>query len=361
MSSLVIQAGPRALAMLQKNGLRAADVAIIPAAAGGPKGLIFQHLDQWLFGDWLPQAPRQRALVGASIGAWRLAAACHADPVAAFEWLSTLYCEQQRYPKKPSTSFVTEVCRRILDHFVGGHEGEIVAHPHHRLHVLATRGTRLLASPQRPLSVMAGFGAAALSNAVSRRLLAHHMQRVVIHDQRDAAAWLHQPFDAFETRSAPLTADNLQQALLASGTLPFVMEPVRSLPHAPPGTYWDGGLIDYHLALPYSRATDDLVLYPHFGQHIVPGWLDKQMPWRRAARGVNRGWLDNVLLISPSPEFLRRLPRGSLPDRRDFPHYGLEHDRRIRDWKQAIAEGERLRDEFSAFVERPDLGLVRPL
>lgn len=361
MNALHIQAGPRALSRLRERGLRAADVAIVPAAAGGPKGLIFSHLDRWVFSDWLPSAPRERMLVGASIGAWRMAAACHADPGAAFERLARLYCEDQRYPRKPSASHVTLVCKDILRNFVGGHEAEILSHPHYRLHLIAARGMRWLASPQRPFSEMAGFAAAALSNAVSRRRLARHLQRVVLHDPRMREDWLAQPFDAFDTLLAALSADNLQPALLASGTLPFVMEPVRALPGAPAGTYWDGGLVDYHLALPWARASADLVFYPHFGPHILPGWLDKNLPWRSAARGRERSWLDNLVLVSPSPAFLATLPRGRLPDRRDFPHYGLEHDRRIADWKLAIAQGERLRDDLAAFIERPDLGRVHPL
>jgi hypothetical protein len=95
MNALDFHAGPRALAHLREHGLRAQDVAIVPAAAGGPKGLILQSLDQWLFGNWLPSAPRERTLIGASIGAWRMAAACHADPGAAFQRLGDLYCEQR--------------------------------------------------------------------------------------------------------------------------------------------------------------------------------------------------------------------------------------------------------------------------
>ena len=143
------------------------------------------------------------------------------------------------------------------------------------------------------------------------------------------------------------------------------MEPVCNLPHAPSGCYWDGGLIDYHLALPYSRVAGNpeggLVLYPHFGQRIVPGWLDKSLPWRRAHRGPNRSWLDNVVIISPSAAFLRTLPRAKLPDRSDFIHYGRNDDARVLDWKRAIAEGERLRDGLAAFVERPRLELMQPL
>ena len=40
-------------------------------------------------------------------------------------------------------------------------------------------------------------------------------------------------------------------------------------------------------------------------------WLDKAMPWRRA-RGA---WLDNVVLVAPSREYLAKLPHGKLPAR----------------------------------------------
>jgi hypothetical protein len=57
------------------------------------------------------------------------------------------------------------------------------------------------------------------------------------------------------------------------------------------------------------------------------------------------------------------MPRGKLIDRSDFKFYGLDHDARIRirARRQAMDEGERLRDEFAAFVARPDVGRIRPL
>jgi hypothetical protein len=140
------------------------------------------------------------------------------------------------------------------------------------------------------------------------------------------------------------------------------MQAVRGIAGAPEGSYWDGGIIDYHLALPYARAGEgELVLYPHFSGHIVPGWLDKAMPWRRAARGPNNDWLANVIIAAPTPAFVASLPRGKLPDRKDFAHYGLDHDARIRAWRQAVGEGQRLRDELAAFVAKPDLARVQPL
>ena len=363
-NALSIHAGPKALAHIREHGLRARDVAIIPAAAGGPKGLIFQKMDQWLFGTWLPSAPRERTLIGASIGAWRMAAACQADPVEAFQKLGDLYCGQC-YPRKPTPRYVSDSCERFLADLITGHEHHITSHAHFRLQILVSRGRKLLKAPRRNLTVTAGFGLAVLGNLVSRSQLANHLSRVVIGDARDPAFWLKAKFDTFDTHFLSLSPANLRGALLASGTLPFIMEPVRDIPGTPAGTFWDGGLIDYHLALPYSRVAGNpeggLVLYPHFGEHIVPGWLDKSLPWRRANFGRNSSWLDNVVLLSPSRVFLQTLTRTKLPDRNDFLYYGEKNAFRVLNWKLAISEGERLRDELAEFVENPDPSRIQPI
>ncbi|WP_296945391.1 patatin-like phospholipase family protein [uncultured Massilia sp.] len=365
MHALTFHAGPAALAHIRAHGLRAQDIAVVPAAAGGPKGLVFRALDQWLFGHWFPGAQRERILVGSSIGAWRMAAACQRDPAEAFRRLGTLYSGQRYASTKPGQEQIDAVVQGLLGEFVRGHEDDIVAHPHYRLQVLAVRGKRALAAPGHRHAELRGFAAAALHNLFSRDRLARLMDRVVIGDVRAGAAWLAQPFDGFATQFAPLTKENLAASLLASGTLPMLMKPVRDIAGAPPGHYWDGGLIDYNLALPYGRIAarepGAIVLYPHFSEHIVPGWLDKAMPWRRAARGPNRGWLDNVLVVAPSRDFLAKMPRGKLIDRSDFQFYGLDHDARIQAWRRAMDEGERLRDDFAAFVARPDPARIRPL
>ena len=96
-SPISIRLGQRARQRIERDGLQAADIAIIPAAAGGPKGLILNGIDQWMFGEWLKQAPRQRRLIGASIGAWRMAASAFHDPVAAHRRLAHHYAHQT-YP-----------------------------------------------------------------------------------------------------------------------------------------------------------------------------------------------------------------------------------------------------------------------
>ena len=58
--ALTLRAGTDAIAHLREYGLRAGDVDIVPGAAGGPKALGINGLDQAVFGDFLPRAPRRR-------------------------------------------------------------------------------------------------------------------------------------------------------------------------------------------------------------------------------------------------------------------------------------------------------------
>src|SRR5438552_3832673 len=100
MQALKIFAGPRARARLLERGLQAADVRVVPAAAGGPKGLALNALDRFIFGHWLPRSTQTVHLIGASIGAWRMAAACLADADAALAQLADDYIAQ-RYEHAP--------------------------------------------------------------------------------------------------------------------------------------------------------------------------------------------------------------------------------------------------------------------
>lgn len=349
-SSIRIRLGQRARARIAAEGMQAADIAIIPAAAGGPKGLILNGLDRWAFGEWLKSAPRQRRLIGASIGAWRMAAAALDDPVAGQRQLAQLYSAQQ-YPEKVQAAQVSATCRTLLDELLDGRAAEVLNNPLYQLSIITARGVGALArSDGQRWREMAGFLRAAAGNLLARSQLAKAMERVIFHQQQDQGEWLRQDFDAFHAHFVALTDANLRDALLASGSIPLVLQAVRDIAGAPQGPYWDGGLIDYHLHLPYQRDAG-LVLYPHFSDYIVPGWLDKSLPWRRARDAA----LDNVILISPSPEFVAHLPNCKLPDRADFTAYGQNHAARTRDWRRAIGESERMAEEFAQWCERPDL------
>ena len=74
---------------------------------------------------------------------------------------------------------------------------------------------------------------------------------------------------------------------------------------------------------------------------------------------LHKNVVDNVILVSPSPSFVARLPNRKLPDRTDFKHYGQDHAARIRDWTYAIGESQRMADALAQWAERPDLKVAQ--
>ncbi|GIZ12012.1 MULTISPECIES: patatin-like phospholipase family protein [Pseudomonas] len=339
--ALTLKAGPKALARIRQNGLSPADVGILPGAAGGPKGIGIQGLDLALFGDWLPRAPRERALVGASIGSWRFASACLPDPAEGIRRLGELYTSQ-RFARRVTMAEVSRSCRQMLAELLADQDEAIIANPHYRLHIVVVKSHGLLQHDHRG-KLSLGLSSVIGNNLLARQRLGRHFDRVILHDARQTP-----PFGElrdFRSHFHTLTAENLRHALLASGSIPMVMEAIREIPGLEPGAYRDGGLLDYHLDLPYGG--DDIVLYPHFTDRVIPGWFDKTMPWRRG----DRTRLQNAVLIAPSREYLARLPHGKLPDRTDFKRYLGNDDGRERYWRQAMAESARLGDEFLELVE----------
>lgn len=345
MRALQILAGPRALVHLRERGLSPADVRVIPAAAGGPKGLGLIPLDRFLFGHWLRDAAHTLHLAGASIGAWRMACACLPDADTALAELADDYVTQS-YPhergRMPTPAVVSAVFGARLQQRLAPCAAEILNHPQRRLHVFTSRGRQLLHRPGRLRAAVGTLGAFA-ANAAHRRALGGWLERVVFSDAREALPF---PLHDYRSRQTALTPQNLASAVLASCSIPFVLNPVQDPPGAPPGTYWDGGLTDYHLHLDYAAMREGLVLYPHFHSRVVPGWLDKPLRYRHRATAR----LDNVVLLAPRPEWLRTLPLGKLPDRSDFRTYGDDEARRQRDWRVALAESRRLADEFAETV-----------
>jgi hypothetical protein len=376
MHALHLYAGPLARAAIEKNGLRPDDICTIPAAAGGPKGLILGALDRFIFGDWVPRSSQPVSLVGASIGAWRMATACLDQPVAAFERLEHDYIHQHYASapgqKRPSAHFISELFGANLRAFYGAQVPEVLNHPRYQLHILTSRGRHLLAT-EHGLRTPLGYLGAFLTNTVHRKSMGAWLERVVFSSQ---SATLPFGTQDYRTRQVALTEANFSPALQASCSIPFVLQAVHDIPGAPPGAYWDGGITDYHLHLQYSaghavamksganRAIETgatgqngIVLYPHFQRSVVPGWLDKKLIWRHRATHH----LDRMLLLAPNPEWVKTLPNGKLPDRTDFTHYGNDLAGRVKAWTTACRASAQLVEEFSQWLERPDMGRVNPL
>ena len=352
MKALHIHAGPQALAHIRANGLAPAHIQVIPAAAGGPKGLILGAIDRFLFGQWLPQSDQPIDLVGASIGAWRMATACLDQPVTGFERLEHDYIHQHyEVPpgqKRPSAQQVSAAFGQSLEAFYGQRMGEVLQHPRYRLHVVTSRGKHLL-HREHPWRTPLGYAGAFLCNAVQRKAMGAWLERVVFSSRGEL------PFAVgdYATQHMALTERNFLPAVQASCSIPFVLQAVHDIPDAPTGAYWDGGITDYHLHLNYKG----LVLYPHFQQAVVPGWLDKALKWRHKATP----FLDRTIVLAPNPEWVKTLPNGKLPDRSDFTTYATDLAGRVRVWTQAVRASEQLADELAQWCAAPDPGRVQAL
>lgn len=357
MKALRILAGPVALSHIRAHGLSPSDIGVMPGAAGGPKGLILGPLDRFLFGHWLQGSGQAIDLVGASIGAWRWASACLNDPVQALLKLEHDYIHQDyRAPagqKRPTAEQVSREFGQSLQAFYGGRVSEVIGHPRFRLHVLTSSGQHVLAREGRWRTPL-GYAGAYLANAMQRRWLGHWLRRVVFSSHPQ----LPLPFgtDDFSTDRVALTEANFMPAVQASCAIPFLLQAVHDIPLAHPGAHWDGGITDYHLHLDY-RAQHRFVLYPHFQPQVVPGWLDKA--WKR--RHAATPFLERMVLLCPTPEWVASLPNAKLPDRTDFGAYAHDVPQRIRVWLAAAGAARQLADEFSQWLQQPDPSRVEPL
>jgi hypothetical protein len=349
--ALTLKAGPAARRRLQQDGLRAHDIATLPGAAGGPKALGLAGLDQAVFA-WLASAPRPRDLVGASIGGWRFACAMQADPVAALQHFAANYVAQD-YSRQPTRTLIYQNWQALL-HDTLGPDGlqAILQHPHYRLSLILVRARGLLRHEQRA-PLLAGLALAAACNTAGRGQLRHVFERLICHDARSALAFA--PQDRIPTQRVPLSAANLLPALLGTTGVPGLFDGV-AIPGASAGVYRDGGLLDYHLDYPWQQQ-DGITLYLHYQPRIVPGWFDKLLPWRQHAAAH----VDNTLLVTPSPAYLASLALGRLPDRGDPKRFAHDDALRRRLWGQAVAESQRLGDEWRERLLRQDWEDVAPL
>ncbi|UXY15689.1 hypothetical protein N8I74_01360 [Chitiniphilus purpureus] len=352
MKALQILAGPQALAQIREQGMHPAQFSHLGAAAGGAKWLILEGLDRVLFGHWLAGRSQPLTAVGASIGAWRLAAAAQQDPLAALDRFNHAYVEVQRYGRNDGMHEITREARRILDAVLGDDgAAQIVAHPWLRLNVIVARAVAGIDGSGSVREKLA-LARAAFANVMARRHLGRHLTRTVLHTGEAPVQLLD---DGLGAHAVPLDAAGVAPALMATAAIPGVIAGVPALPGAPAGYHLDGGLIDYHMDLPLAEPPG-LVLLPHFVATVTPGWLDKFLPWRRAQH------LSRTVVLAPTPELIASLPARRIPDRRDFLRYAGRDAERIAHWRAALAAGRRIGEEFAELADNGRLAAaVRPL
>lgn len=347
MKKLKILAGKKALSILREEGLKKESLSVIAGAAGGPKWLVLSGLDRAIFSSWLASSDHPVFLIGSSIGAWRFAAIAQGMGSGAYDRFEQAYLEQ-RYSVRPTASEVYRVILGVRDAYLGPTGAEaVLAHPFFRLSMIATRCRGIFTRDER-FALGPAMIFAALVNLVSRRAMNIFFSRTLVSDPRTAPPFF--PNGRDPVQRVPLTAGNMGSALMASGSIPLVMEGVKNIEGARAGTYRDGGILEYHLDVPYG--TDGIVLFPHFMRRIIPGWLDKSMPWRKP----DPGNMENVVLVCPSEAFIDSLPHRRIPDREDFKHFRGNDKERIASWKKVVEMSLVLGEEFLELVHGGAIG-----
>ncbi len=351
MQALQILAGPRARSHLRERGLQPADVGVVPAAAGGPKGLALNALDRFICGHWLSGAVRPVHLMGASIGAWRMAAACLPDADAALRDLAEDYITQD-YPrlpgKAPKARDLSRVFGATIEARLGSRAAQILAHRRFRLHVITSRGRHLMRRERRIVTPLGYLGAFA-ANAVSRRAMGGWLARGMFSDPREPL-----PFALHDYRTHPVALDaaNLAPSVLASCSIPVLAR--RRARHPRRAAWRLLGWLHHRLPPPPGLRPDARVpgavsaLPSHRGAGLAR--QDAQAPPCRDGAPVQRGAAGARPAVGT-----RRVPHAKLPDHGDFKAYGERSAERQRDWRRAVAECQRPADEFALVVERDSI------
>ncbi|MAD03998.1 MAG: hypothetical protein CMK65_10310 [Pseudoalteromonas sp.] len=345
-----IYAGPSAAKVIQEQGLSADLFNTFLGASGGPKWFTLFGLDKYLFGEFFKDRSTPLNLLGSSAGAFRSACFAQNDPVAAISRLAKSYSETRYSSNKAKPEEITTKARELL-RYVFAEKGiqEIINNPIFKAHFIVAKSNGFTASENKVMQLM-GLSKSYLLNRMNRRFLSKQYERYVFQPADSKLSFSDN--NTFNTHSIELNEDNLPDALLASGSIPLVMQGIKNITGTPPGMYRDGGIIDYHFDL--NIHNDGLILYPHFNSSPKAGWFDKSLK-----RGITSSNYDKVVMITPSADFVASLPYGKIPDRKDFTE--LDADTRIKYWQQVFKETERLADAFDAVCTKthtPKVNLI---
>lgn len=352
MAPLEIYAGKKARETIMKNGFSPELFSYFLGASGGPKWFSLAGLDRVLFPEWFANVNHQIHVVGSSAGAFRAICAVQDDPLAAINRLATSY-STTTYSEKPTPREITAKAEDLLLEMVNDiGKQEVLTNSRFKAHLIVAKclGATRFESKFRQLS---GLAVSAAANAFSRKNLSRLYTRYVFSTPNTDFV-INDPYH-IPTKYHDLTQGNIHNALLASGSIPIVIEGIPQIEGAPEGMYRDGGIVDYHFDLSFG-PDEGLVLYPHFYEKPIPGWFDKGLK----GRVPHQSSYDNVVMLVPSSSFVANLPYSKIPDRKDFEV--LDADTRIKYWQTVLQETDRLGEYFMRAVSDGTLvDAIKPL
>jgi hypothetical protein len=347
---LDVYAGTGVRERLCDKGLQAKDITMILGASGGPKWFVLSALDEFFCGDYFHNNTETVDLLGASAGAWRFACYCRKDGVRAIQNFLKSYstlCFTRGDIQEVSEKSIL-MLEEILAH---GGEREILSHPVFKYNCVASAGRGGFA--KEGFALKKSLGTAFIRNALGSNLMLKKLERWCFISGSEGV--FEEVWNAVNFQQ--LKPETLRSAVLASGSIPGVMEGVSGeLFGEPQKVFRDGGMVDYHMgAADFSRRSG-VVLFPHFCARIIPGWFDKI--WR-GRKPLKQGF-SNVVLICPSPDFIESLSLKKISDRKDF--QTMDDSNRLSFWAELIEKAKLLVPEYQELCEVSNFRrVVKPL
>lgn len=344
---LEIYAGDTALKTIQEKGFYPNLFTSFLGASGGPKWFTLYALDKYIFGEFFKNEQQALNIIGSSVGAFRTACFAQKNPVAAIERLAKNYHETT-YSDKAKPEEVSTKAVEMMDAIFGATgEQEIVDNAYFKAHFIVAKCKGLVASENKLLQGI-GLAKSYLNNRISRPLLNSQYERFIFQSS-NSDLQLNDP-DKISTTRLPFSTENIRNALLASGSIPMVMEGITQIKNSPKGMYRDGGIVDYHFD--FEIKNSGLTLYPHFSSTLKAGWFDKNL-----SRKVRTKHYDSTVLVCPSAKFIAALPHQKIPDRNDF--VVMKREQRMEYWQQVMKDSKKLAEAFHQLYQTQDINRIK--
>jgi hypothetical protein len=344
MNRLRIKAGKHIYPVIKDGGFRFDAISTYFGPAVGPRWLIASGFDLTLLESGLLGRKHPVQLIGSSAGAFRFAAWIQPESRKSYQKLVDAYIST-RYARDDTPRTCKEKIIGILNHYIEDDALPFaLTNKNYRLVVITAR-VRGLVAWENPFMQKLGLAACFALNFINRNHIYRFAERVIFYNASKPPAFCLKRH--FRGVCIPLNEINFKYAVLASGAIPLVIEGVWDIYGAPRGTYRDGGLIDYHLTHQFASQKNEIVLFFHHQERIVPGWLDKKIKKRVPEKET----LSNVLMVFPTQNFIETLPGGKVPERSDFTTFINDQETRIENWRTAVRLSAPLGEEFLELVE----------
>lgn len=344
MSRIRIKAGKKIYQIIKDGGFNFDSVSTYFGPAVGPRWLVASGFDLTLLKEGFLGRTKPVQLVGTSAGAFRFAAWLQPQALQSYHRLLDAYINVSYTRKDTPATGLAKVTDIVNEYVEDDALSFALANKKYRL-VIITARTRGLVAVENHWLQKTGLIFCLVFNYFSRNNIYKFADRVVFYNASKPPAFCLKP--SFRGSYVPLNEVNFKYAVLASGAIPLVIEGVRDIFGAPRGVYRDGGLIDYHLTHQFAAKENEIVLFFHHQEKIIPGWLDKKITRRIPAAHT----LNNVLMVFPSQSFIESLPGGKVPDRTDLVTFIDDPATRINNWRKSVELSAPLGEDFLELVE----------